>query len=62
MLATRIGMLPGAGKVVRTLDTGGAGPITALLEADRMIRQQVMFLRVCFEAPRFHPYVTFLVL
>lgn len=28
------------GVIVRTIDTGGAGPISGLLEADRMIRTQ----------------------
>ena len=37
-LATRIGMLPHQHKIVRTLDTGGAGPVTGLLEAARMIK------------------------
>uniref|UniRef100_A0A7S3LML6 Thiolase C-terminal domain-containing protein n=1 Tax=Aplanochytrium stocchinoi TaxID=215587 RepID=A0A7S3LML6_9STRA len=36
-LATRVGLLPASDRVVRTIDTGGAGPITALLEARRMI-------------------------
>lgn len=36
-LATKIGLLPKPDIVVRTLDTGGAGPITALLEAQRMV-------------------------
>jgi len=39
-LATRVALLPSKGVVVRTIDTGGAGPITGLLEADRMIRSE----------------------
>lgn len=39
-LATRMGLLPGKGVVARTIDTGGAGPISGLLEADFMIRSQ----------------------
>ena len=35
--ATHVGLLPKPDVVVRTLDTGGAGPITALLEAQRMV-------------------------
>lgn len=38
--ATKIGLLPKGGFVARTLDTGGAGPITALLEAQRMISNE----------------------
>lgn len=37
-LATRMGLLPSKGVVARTIDTGGAGPISGLLEADLMIR------------------------
>eukprot|EP01098_Paradermamoeba_levis_P010987 TRINITY_DN4652_c0_g1_i1.p1 TRINITY_DN4652_c0_g1~~TRINITY_DN4652_c0_g1_i1.p1 ORF type:complete len:402 (-),score=103.02 TRINITY_DN4652_c0_g1_i1:250-1455(-) len=37
-LATRIGLLPAKVAVVRTIDTGGAGPISGLLEAVRMIK------------------------
>jgi acetyl-CoA acetyltransferase len=39
-LATRMGLLPqkGNGVVCRTLDTGGASPISALLEADKLIK------------------------
>ncbi len=36
-LATKINLLPRRDFLVRTIDTGGAGPITALLEAKRMI-------------------------
>ncbi|KAJ3276128.1 hypothetical protein HDV01_006301 [Terramyces sp. JEL0728] len=36
-IATKIGLLPGKSIVVRTMDTGGAGPITGLLEAKRMV-------------------------
>jgi acetyl-CoA acetyltransferase len=39
-LATKIGMLPQNDVVVRTVDTGGASPITALLEARRMIMNE----------------------
>ena len=38
--ATKVGLLPKPDVVVRTLDTGGAGPITALLEAQRMVMQE----------------------
>lgn len=38
--ATRIGLLPQDDVVVRTIDTGGAGPITSLLEAQRMISHE----------------------
>ena len=36
-LATRMGLMPRKDVTLRTIDTGGAGPITALLEARRMI-------------------------
>ncbi|ETV94361.1 hypothetical protein H310_12001 [Aphanomyces invadans] len=36
-VASHIGMLPAKNVVVRTVDTGGAGPITALLAAKRMV-------------------------
>ncbi|KAI8908370.1 hypothetical protein EDD86DRAFT_191487 [Gorgonomyces haynaldii] len=39
-LATKIGLLPGKSKTVRTVDTGGAGPVTGLLEAKRMIESE----------------------
>lgn len=39
-IATQMGLLPRKNVIVRTIDTGGAGPITGLLEADRMIRTQ----------------------
>lgn len=39
-LATRMNLLPQKNFIAKTIDTGGAGPITALLEADRMIRMQ----------------------
>ena len=39
-MATRVGLLPGKGVVVRTVDTGGAGPVTGLLEAKRMIQME----------------------
>jgi len=38
--ATKIGMLPKNDTAVRTIDTGGAGPVTALLEAQRMIMNE----------------------
>ena len=37
-LGTKTGLLPHKGVVCRTIDTGGAGPISAILEADRLIR------------------------
>lgn len=36
-LCTRMKLLPNKNFIARTIDTGGAGPITALLEAKRMI-------------------------
>ncbi|KAJ3368217.1 hypothetical protein HDU91_000758, partial [Kappamyces sp. JEL0680] len=36
-LATQMKLLPGKGILTKTIDTGGAGPISALLEAKRMI-------------------------
>jgi acetyl-CoA acetyltransferase len=39
-LATRIGLLPGKSVTVRTVDTGGAGPVTGLLEAKRMVQME----------------------
>lgn len=39
-LATKMGILPSKGVVARTIDTGGAGPISGLIEADVMIRNQ----------------------
>ncbi|KAL2915339.1 hypothetical protein HK105_205212 [Polyrhizophydium stewartii] len=39
-LATQIGMLPGRSLIVRTVDTGGAGPVTGLLEAKRMVQME----------------------
>ena len=38
--ATLIGLLPGKGIVTRTLDSGGAGPISAILMAKRMIQTE----------------------
>eukprot|EP01083_Nonionella_stella_P097378 273708_1 len=38
--ATKIGLLPHKGLILRTVDTGGASPITALLEAKRMIAHE----------------------
>ena len=37
-LATEMSLLPHRGVKVKTMDTGGAGPITALLEAMQMIQ------------------------
>lgn len=37
-LATQMGLLPNKDVIVRTIDTGGAGPVTGLLEAVRMIK------------------------
>ena len=41
-LATRMGILPGStdrsAVTVRTIDTGGAGPVSGMLEAARMVR------------------------
>eukprot|EP00928_Gymnodinium_smaydae_P032212 TRINITY_DN23394_c0_g1_i1.p1 TRINITY_DN23394_c0_g1~~TRINITY_DN23394_c0_g1_i1.p1 ORF type:complete len:407 (+),score=65.93 TRINITY_DN23394_c0_g1_i1:66-1286(+) len=40
-LATRVGLLPSArGVRVRTIDTGGAGPVSALLTAARMVKHE----------------------
>eukprot|EP00808_Paulinella_micropora_P030981 g50400.t1 len=50
--ATRIGLLPKEDIVVRTLDTGGAGPITALLEAQRMISNEHCQGQAAHVAPR----------
>ena len=36
-LATEVGLLPRDSITVRTIDTGGAGPVSGLLEARRMI-------------------------
>ncbi|CAE7588549.1 unnamed protein product [Symbiodinium microadriaticum] len=36
-IATKTGLLPHKNVSVRTIDTGGAGPISALLEADEMV-------------------------
>lgn len=36
-VATQVGLLPSRNVLVRTIDTGGAGPISAVLEAKRMI-------------------------
>ena len=35
--ATQTGLLPRKDVIVRTIDTGGAGPVTGLIEAARMI-------------------------
>ena len=40
MLATRVGLLPHSGVRVRTIDTGGAGPVSGLLEAVRMVKTE----------------------
>ncbi|KAJ3067527.1 hypothetical protein HDU98_009245 [Podochytrium sp. JEL0797] len=39
---TQVGLLPGSGRHVacRTIDTGGAGPVAALLSATRMVAEQ----------------------
>ena len=37
---TKVNLLPKTDIVVRTLDTGGAGPVTALLEAQRMVEHE----------------------
>lgn len=39
-LATQVGLLPRRGVRVRTIDTGGAGPVSGLLEATRMVRSE----------------------
>lgn len=39
-LATQIGLLPRKDVLVRTIDTGGAGPVTGLLEAARLIKSE----------------------
>ncbi|SPR00028.1 unnamed protein product (mitochondrion) [Plasmodiophora brassicae] len=39
-LSTQIGLLPRPDVIVRTIDTGGAGPISALLEAKRLIETE----------------------
>ena len=39
--ATQTGLLPRKDVVVRTIDTGGAGPVTGLIEAARMVEQQI---------------------
>ena len=36
-LATQMGLLPHKNVLARTIDTGGAGPVTGLLEASRLI-------------------------
>ena len=38
-LATQLGILPHRDRIMRTVDTGGAGPITSLLEAAEMIER-----------------------
>jgi len=38
--ATQTGLLPRKDVIVRTIDTGGAGPVTGLIEAARMIEHQ----------------------
>jgi acetyl-CoA acetyltransferase len=40
-LATQTGLLPRKDVVVRTIDTGGAGPVTGLIEAARMIELEI---------------------
>eukprot|EP00698_Gefionella_okellyi_P002523 TRINITY_DN12368_c0_g1_i1.p1 TRINITY_DN12368_c0_g1~~TRINITY_DN12368_c0_g1_i1.p1 ORF type:complete len:391 (-),score=64.88 TRINITY_DN12368_c0_g1_i1:183-1355(-) len=39
-LATQMGLLPQRDMIARTIDTGGAGPVTGLLEAVRLIRSE----------------------
>ena len=39
-LATQMGLLPHKDVIARTIDTGGAGPITGLLESVRLIRSE----------------------
>mmetsp|Transcript_12384 Transcript_12384/g.24082 ORF Transcript_12384/g.24082 Transcript_12384/m.24082 type:complete len:409 (+) Transcript_12384:159-1385(+) len=39
-LATKVGLLPRKNFLTRTIDTGGAGPVTALLEGRRMIEAE----------------------
>ncbi|KDO16688.1 hypothetical protein SPRG_17674 [Saprolegnia parasitica CBS 223.65] len=39
-VATHMGILPAKNVVVRTVDTGGAGPVTALLAAKRMVEYE----------------------
>merc|ERR1712185_855753 len=39
-LATRVGLLPHSNVRVRTIDTGGAGPVSGLLEAVRMVQNE----------------------
>merc|ERR1712185_839625 len=39
-LATRVGLLPHDGVRVRTIDTRGAGPVSGLLEAVRMVKME----------------------
>ncbi|KAI9203598.1 uncharacterized protein BJ171DRAFT_425118 [Polychytrium aggregatum] len=39
-LGTQVGLLPGKSVIVRTVDTGGAGPVTGLLEARRMVENE----------------------
>ncbi len=39
-LATKVGLLPRKNFLNRTIDTGGAGPVTSLLEARRMIQNE----------------------
>eukprot|EP00455_Lapot_gusevi_P006185 TRINITY_DN12647_c0_g1_i4.p1 TRINITY_DN12647_c0_g1~~TRINITY_DN12647_c0_g1_i4.p1 ORF type:complete len:397 (-),score=61.33 TRINITY_DN12647_c0_g1_i4:128-1318(-) len=47
-LATKMGLLPNKDVLVRTIDTGGAGPVSGLLEATRMIKSEgVHVVAVC---------------
>ncbi|CAE7497345.1 unnamed protein product, partial [Symbiodinium sp. CCMP2456] len=39
-LATQVGLLPRPAVRVRTIDTGGAGPVSGLLEAVRMVKDE----------------------
>lgn len=40
-LATQMGLLPKKDVLVRTIDTGGAGPVSGLIEASRLIQRDV---------------------
>ena len=46
-LCTRMGLLPKKRFVVRTVDTGGAGPVTALLQARRYTVSQKVGAHGC---------------
>jgi acetyl-CoA acetyltransferase len=40
-IATQMGLLPKKDVLVRTIDTGGAGPVSGLIEASRLIQRDV---------------------